>query len=137
MLQQVIGGKNDPNDRNFGFRLAFYSHFVENGTECFNQSILGKEQYVSLRRWLGEAGMLKMEIKETSGKVNERVLAETTSLADKLMGFGPYNPFPWAIMWANLAYNSTIVQHFCLNVAPGEMYDKDSSVVQALWPCRL
>lgn len=117
--------KNPDRYRNFGFRLAFYSHFVENGTECFNQSILGKEQYVSLRRWLGEAGMLKMEIKETSGKVNERVLAETTSLADKLMGFGPYNPFPWAIMWANLAYNSTIVQHFCLNVAPGEMYDKD------------
>ena len=117
--------KNPDRYRNFGFRLAFYSHFVENGTKCFDMQVLGKDQYVSLKRWLGEAGMLKMEIKETSGKTNERVLTEMTPLANKLIGFGPYNPFPWAVMWANLAYNSTVVQHFCLNVAPGEMYDKD------------
>ncbi len=117
--------KNPDRYRNFGFRRAFYSHFVENGVNCFEMNVLGKDQYVSLKRWLGEAGMLKMEIKETSGKANERILPETTALADKLIGLGEYNPFPWAIMWANLAYNSTIVQHFCLNIAPGDIYDNN------------
>lgn len=117
--------KNPDRYRNFGFRLAFYSHFVDNGVNCFEMNILGKDQYVSLKRWLGEAGMLKMEIKETSGKINERILSETTVLANKLIDMGAYNPFPWAIMWANLAYNSTIVHHFCLNVAPGDMYDNN------------
>lgn len=117
--------KNPDRYRNFGFRHSFYTHFIENGTDCFNMSTLGKDQYVSLKRWLGEAGMLKMEIKETSGRVNERVLSETTPLAEKLIGMGPYNPFPWAIMWSNLAYNSTVARHFCLNVGPGELFDKD------------
>lgn len=117
--------RNPDRYRNFGFRLAFYSHYIDNGTDCFEMGILGKDQYVSLKRWLGEAGMLKMETKETSGKVNERILSENTPLAEKLIGFGSYNPFPWAIMWANLAYNSTVVRHFCLNIDPSEMYDKD------------
>lgn len=123
--------KNPDRYRNFGFRLAFYSHFIENGADCFDanfdssKKVLGKDQYVSLKRWLGESGMLKIETQETSGKVNERVLSEETALAEKIKKLGPYNPFPWAIMWANLAYNSTVVNHFCLNVAPGEMFDKD------------
>ena len=117
--------KNPDRYRNFGFRLAFYAHFIEHGTSCFDMNVLGKDQYVSLKRWLGEAGLLKIAIQETSGKTNERILSETTPLTAKLIKMGPYNPFPWAIMWANLAYNSTIVNHFCLTVTPGEMFDKD------------
>ena len=117
--------KNPDKYRNFGFRLAFYTHFIENGIDCFNMDVLGKDQYKSLKRWLGESGLLKIEVKETSGRINERVLSETTQLADKLISFGAYNPFPWAIMWANLAYNSVIVQHFCLNVTPGDIYDSN------------
>ena len=120
--------KNPDRYRNFGFRLAFYAHFIDQGIDCFKMNVLGKDQYVSLKRWLAEAGMLKIEVKETSGRVNERVLSETTDLASKIIGMGPYNPFPWAIMWSNLAYNSTIVHHFCLNVSPGEMYDKDALI---------
>ena len=69
--------------------------------------------------------MLKVEVKETSGRVNERVLKELTPLAEKLIPMGSYNPFPWAIMWANLAYNSIVCNFFCLHVNAGEIYDKD------------
>lgn len=117
--------KNPDRYRNFGFRLAFYSHFVDQGTDCFNMDILGKDQYASLKRWLAEAGVLKTEIKEVSGRINERILLETTELGSKMIGMGPYNPLPWAIMWSNLAYNSTIVNHFCIQVSPGDIYDKD------------
>lgn len=117
--------KNPDKYRNFGFRLSFYEHFLDNGTDCFTMNILGKDQYTSLKRWLAESGMLKMEVKETSGKINERILNETTPLADHVIKMGAYNPFAWAVMWANLAHNSIIVKHFCLNIAPGDMYDNN------------
>ena len=105
--------------RNFGFRQAFYVHFTECGTDCFNMSVLGKDQYKSLLRWLGDAGVLKKTVK--NGK--ETVLAELTELGQKLLPFGPYNPFPWAIMWANLAYDSIVSRCFCLNVENGATFD--------------
>lgn len=117
--------KNPDKYRNFGFRQAFYEHFVTNGVDCFEMGVLGKDQYTSLKQWLADAGMLVVETKEVSGKTNTRILKQTTKLADKLRDFGSYNPFPWAIMWANLCYNSIIARFFCFQVAAGEMFDKD------------
>jgi len=117
--------KNPDKYRNFGFRQAFFSHFSENGVECFDMGVLGKDQYTSLKQWLADAGLLRTEVKETSGKTTVSILKELTPLASKLIPIGPYNPFTWAIMWANLANNSIIANFFCLNVSAGEMYDKD------------
>lgn len=117
--------KNPDKYRNFGFRQAFYEHFVSNGVACFEMGVLGKDQYTSLKQWLADAGVLVVETKETSGKINTRILKKTTNLADKLIQFGAYNPFPWAIMWANLCYNSVITRFFCFQVSSGETFDKD------------
>lgn len=117
--------KNPDKYRNFGFRQAFFSHFSEYGVECFEMGILGKDQYTSLKQWLADAGLLKTEVKETSGRTVISIAKELTPLANKLIPIGPYNPFTWAIMWSNLAYNSIIVNFFCLSVHAGEMYDKD------------
>ena len=116
--------KNPDKYRNFGFRRAFYEHFVDEGVKCFDMGVLGKDQYTALKQWLADAGMLKVEVKETSGKVNERILKETTPLAEKLIPMGSFNPFPWAIMWVNLAYNSIVTNFFCLNTGGGDVYDK-------------
>ena len=111
--------------RNFGFRQAFYSHFVECGVNCFDMGVLGKDQYTALKQWLADAGMLTVERKETAGKITEKVKKEITPLANKLISKGAYDPFPWAIMWANLSYNSIITNFFCLNINAGEAFDKD------------
>lgn len=116
--------KNPDKYRNFGFRRAFYEHFVDEGINCFEMGVLGKDQYTALKQWLADAGMLKVEVKETSGKVNERILKETTPLAEKLIPMGSFNPFPWAIMWVNLAYNSIISNFFCMTTSAGDIYDK-------------
>ena len=116
--------KNPDKYRNFGFRRAFYEHFVDEGVGCFDMGVLGKDQYTALKQWLADAGMLKVEVKETSGKTNERILKEITPLAEKLIPMGSFNPFPWAIMWANLAYNSIVSNFFCLNTSAGDIYDK-------------
>ena len=116
--------KNPDKYRNFGFRRAFYEHFVDEGITCFDMSVLGKDQYTALKQWLADAGMLKVEVKETSGKINERILKEVTPLAEKLIPMGSFNPFPWAIMWVNLAYNSIVSNFFCMNTSAGDIYDK-------------
>lgn len=123
--------KNPDKYRNFGFRRAFYEHFVDEGVKCFDMGVLGKDQYTALKQWLADAGMLKVEVKETSGRINERILKETTLLAEKLIPMGSFNPFPWAIMWVNLAYNSIVSNFFCLNTSAGDVYDK-SFLVDAM-----
>lgn len=113
--------KNPDRYRNFGLRQAFYTHFTDNGLDCFAMSVLGKDQYKSLRYWMGDAGILKRE--EKNGK--EQIILEFTSLGERLLPMGPYNPFVWAILWANLANDSIVARCFCLNVGVGEMFERE------------
>lgn len=126
-----VRGENMENPdkyRNFGFRQSFYSHFVDTGVDCFDlpdqDKVLGKDQYKALKQWVAESGILKIETKG-SKKV---VLPELTVLGNKLINIGVYNPFGWAVMWANLAYNSIVVNAFCLNIGVGETFNKDDIV---------
>lgn len=113
--------KNPDRYRNFGLRQAFYTHFTDNGLDCFNMTVLGKDQYKSLRYWLGDAGILKKE--DACGK--EQILLELTPLGEKLIRKGSYNPFVWAVLWANLAHDSIVAKSFCVSVSPGEMFQKE------------
>ena len=105
--------------RNFGFRQAFYSHYCDYGASCFDQKVLGKDQYKSLKQWLAEANVLQRVQKGAK----EVVTTDPTELGNKLIGMGAYNPLPWAILWAKLAYNSIVCNCFCLNVDPGATFD--------------
>lgn len=116
--------KNPDRYRNFGLRHTFYSHLTDNGLDCFNMTVLGKDQYKSLRYWMGDANILKKE--EKNGK--EQILIEFTPLGEKLIPMGAYNPFVWAILWANLAYDSIVVRCFCLNISVGELFQKDDLI---------
>jgi phosphoadenosine phosphosulfate reductase len=51
-----------------------------------------------------------------------------TELFEKLKPFGPYSASVWAVIWANLAYNSVITRWYMLSVAPGEVYEKNDLV---------
>lgn len=101
--------------QHFGFRQPWLEHYMSDGTECFSQGVLGNRQYEALKVWLKEANLLV---------VNKDKTMEQTALFKKLEQFGPYNPFTWAIIWANLAYNSVISHWYCLNAEPGETYEK-------------
>lgn len=101
--------------QNFGLQQNFLEHFMSYGVDCFSRLELGKQQYVSLKKWLEHSGLIEISDKDRS--------ANLTSLGEKLMSFGPYNPFTWAIIWANLAYNSVISHWYCLNAEIGQMYE--------------
>jgi phosphoadenosine phosphosulfate reductase len=114
--------------QHFGLRQAWLEHYMNEGTACFGQEVLGTRQYDGLKVWLKEAGLL------TANK--DRSLSETP-LFEKMRSiteygdlvFNSYNPLTWAVIWANLAYNSVISKWYCLNAEPGVDYEKGDLVV--------
>ncbi len=106
--------------QHFGFRQAWLEHYMNDGISCFSKEKLGKLQYASLKVWLRESNLLV---------TNKDKSISETALFDKLKVFGPYNPFTWAVIWANLAYNSVITKWYCLNAEPGATYEKGDLVV--------
>ena len=107
--------------QNFGFQRNFLEHFMTYGTDCFSRLELGNLQYVSLKKWLEHAMMIEIANKDRSVSV--------TPLGEKLIKFGAYNPFTWAIIWANLCYNSVICRWFCLNAELECAYENGDFVV--------
>lgn len=101
--------------QNFGFQQNFLEHFMTYGVECFSRFELGKLQYTSLKKWLEHSNMIEISKKDRSITITE--------LGRKLTELGPYNPFTWAVIWANLAYNSIICKWYCLNAEPGAGYE--------------
>ena len=116
--------KNPDRYRNFGLRQTFYTHLTDKGISCFGMKTLGKDQYKSLKYWMGDAGVLK----KLENKGKEQILIELTPLGEKLLPLGSYNPFVWAILWANLSNNSIVAKCFCQNVGIGEMFNKDELI---------
>jgi phosphoadenosine phosphosulfate reductase len=51
-----------------------------------------------------------------------------TELFERLKPLGYDNPSVWAVIWANLAYNSVIIRWFMLSVLPGEVYEKNDLI---------
>ena len=106
--------------QHFGLRQAWLEHFMNAGIECFGQAVLGNRQYDALKVWLKESKIIANN--------NDKSLY-ITALGEKLITFGPYNPFTWAIIWANLAYNSVISKWYCLNADIGATYEKGDLVL--------
>lgn len=107
--------------QHFGLRQAWVEHFMSEGVECFGQGVLGNRQYDALKVWLKESQMLESNSKNKSLSI--------TPIGEKLIKFGPYKPITWAVIWANLAYNSTICHWYCLNAEIGATYEKGDLVV--------
>ena len=101
--------------QNFGFQQNFLEHFMTYGVNCFSRLELGKQQYSSLKKWLEHSRMIEISPKDRSISITE--------LGKKLISMGPYNPLTWAIIWANLSYNSIICKWFCLNAEVGAGYE--------------
>ncbi len=107
----------------FGLRQAWLAHFMDEGIACFSQGVLGTVQYTALKTWLKEANLIDL-VKQ--GNTTNTVVSD---LGNKLIPMGPFNPFVWSIIWANLAYNSTICRWYCLNTDIGASYEKGDLVI--------
>jgi phosphoadenosine phosphosulfate reductase len=104
-----------------GFREAFLEHFFDMQNDCWGSKELGNLQYASLKVWLKEA-----EIIEVNPQTDKN--GQITKLGYKLIELGLYNPLTWAIIWANLSYNSSLIKWYLLCVKKGEIYEKGDLV---------
>lgn len=122
----ITGGADSMNMKgmnpyqHFGFRQAWLEHYMSDGISCFSMGVLGNRQYEGLKAWLKESGLLA---------INKDKSMVTTVLFEKIVPLGAYNPFTWAIIWANLCYNSVISRWYCLNSEVGSTYEKGDLVV--------
>ena len=110
--------------RGFGFRQDWLAHFIEYGVDCFSKNTLGTVQYNSLRSQLRDSKLIKAE--KVDG-ANQFVL---TPLGERIIAYGAYNPFSWAVIWANMVNNVTVFRWYCLNVEQGEAVEKQDLVVR-------
>ena len=110
--------------QHFGLRQAWMEHFMSEGIGCFSMQVLGNRQYEALRVWLKESGIIETNKKDKSITV--------TPLGDKLIKMGPYNPLMWSLVWANLAYNSTICRWYCMHAEIGASKSSRENAVTEL-----
>ena len=103
--------------QHFGLRSAWIEHFFELENDCWNSKEYGNRQYDALKVYLKES-----EIIESSPNSDKN--GQITALGKKLIEIGPFHPFTWAVIWTNLAYNSTLVKWYLLNVPSKETYEK-------------
>lgn len=107
--------------QHFGLRSNWLEHFFEEGNDCWNSKVLGNRQYDALKVYLKEAEIIDQNVSKSNN-------GQITPLGEKLIQIGPYHPFTWAIIWNNLAYNSTLVKWYLLSVPVGEIYEKNELV---------
>jgi phosphoadenosine phosphosulfate reductase len=107
--------------QHFGLRQPWLQHFFDLETDCFTAGVLGNRQYDALKVWLREAGL-------TYANDQGEKAGQPTELCRKLEARGAFDPFVWAVVWCNLAYRSTIVKWYMLNVGVGDSYEKGELV---------
>ena len=107
--------------QHFGFRISWLEHFFDLENDCWSSKEYGNRQYDALKVYLKES-----EIIQSDPSSNQN--GQITELGNKLIQIGAYHPFTWAAIWTNLAYNSTLVKWYLLNVPKGEIYEKSELV---------
>lgn len=103
--------------QHFGLRSSWVEHFFEEGNDCWSSKELGNRQYDALKVYLKEC-----EVIDSNPSTSKN--GQITELGNLLRKLGPFHPFVWAVMWTNLAYNSTLVKWYLLFVPSGETYEK-------------
>lgn len=100
--------------QHFGLRKDWLKKYFDMRDELWTSTTLGNRQIEALKVWLKDA-----EITEKN---------KITPLGEKLAEFGGESELTWAVIWTNLAYNSTIVHWYALNVPWGKKYDKEELI---------
>ncbi|MGB9903530.1 MAG: phosphoadenosine phosphosulfate reductase family protein, partial [Desulfotomaculales bacterium] len=98
----------------FGMRKAWLEEYFRDPEKWWHKNSLGNRQFEAMRVWLREAEIV------TGTKI--------TLLGERLKNWGVENPLTWAVIWTNLARNSTLVGWYLQNVSWGSSYSKKELV---------
>jgi phosphoadenosine phosphosulfate reductase len=100
----------------FGLRKGWLEQYFADPTSWWCSDKLGPKQFPAMRAWLKEAEVIDG--------------TALTPLGEKLRSLGAGDPLTWAVIWANLARNSTVANWFIANVPWQSEYTKSQLVEQ-------
>ncbi|MDK2889133.1 MAG: phosphoadenosine phosphosulfate reductase, partial [Thermoanaerobacter sp.] len=98
----------------FGMRKAWLDDYFRDPENWWHKNSLGNRQFEAMRVWLREAEIV------ADNKI--------TLLGEKLREWGTDNPLTWAVIWTNLARNSTLVGWYLYHVPWGSSFAKDELI---------
>jgi len=106
----------------FGIRREWLEKFLNDFEKWADNSGLGNRQFESMVLWLKHAEL----IDDKSNKKKQNI----TKLCEKLIKIGVDNLLTWAIIWVNLARNSTPVKWYIQNVPWGTVLSKTECILK-------
>ena len=103
--------KNISRYQNFGFRQEWLELYFETLDEFWTNERMGKYMLVGFKTWLKEAGITENNA--------------LTKLGEKLLEFGSDSPITWGVIYANLCYESPIINWYARKIEVGRTYFAD------------
>ncbi len=119
-LKVRLGGKSMNikkigNYKHFGIRKEWLEEFFEDPDKWWTENSLGPVQFEAMRRWLVDAEII-------TGRSKGFTLTETGKL---LREIGVDDTFTWAVIWTNLARNSSLISWYVSELEWGKTYSRD------------
>ena len=101
--------------QNFGFRQEWLDLYFELGDNFWNNDRMGKYMVIGFKTWLKESGITE----------NNAI----TTLGNKLNHIGVESPVTWGIIFANLVYNSPIINWYVRKIDLNRAVSHDEMVI--------
>lgn len=115
----ITGGGNNMDIKNidryktFGFRQEWLEIYLENPQAFWGNDRLGVDMFYAFDKWAREILL-----------IDDR--KAPSPLIDRITDLGADSPIVWGYFFANMAYNSPIVNWFVRNVGVGTTYSHES-----------
>lgn len=103
--------KNISRYQNFGFRQEWLELYFETLDDFWTNERMGKYMLIGFKTWLKESGITENNA--------------LTKLGEKLLEFGSDSPITWGVIYANLCYESPIINWYARKIEVGRMYFAD------------
>jgi len=123
-LKVHVGGRNMGLDKignykHFGLRKRWLEEFFSDPDKWWKENSLGPAQFESMRRWLMDAEIVE--------KTKEGL--KLTELGKKLAKIGADSLFTWAVIWTNLARNSSLIKWYVTELEWGKKYTREELIM--------
>ena len=116
---KVRGMKGFGKYKHFGIRKKWLEEFFSDPEKWWVENSLGPIQLEAMRLWLIDAEIIAVK------KNKEHVLTETGKILKEI---GTSDIFTWAVIWTNLAKNSSLVSWYVSELEWGRTYSREELI---------
>ena len=99
--------------KTFGIRKGWLEEFFRDPEKWWTENTLGPVQFEAMRKWLSDAEIIDSK------------RARVTETGKILREIGADDLFTWAVIWTNLAKNSSLISWYVNNLEWGKTYTRE------------